>query len=116
MWLALLARRAGMCLFRFSRYNSRIMSPTPQRTNPFFRLVIPACMVFIVTIFAMVAVPFGNPDAPPARFLDENAGKLIAYEVAAILVLGLAALFLDRRQSLRNKQDEENDERPESRM
>ncbi|MCH7988895.1 MAG: hypothetical protein IID46_07050 [Planctomycetes bacterium] len=84
------------------------MPPTPQRTNPFFRLVIPACTVFIVTIFAMVAVPFGNPNAPPARFLDEYAGTLIAYEVAAILVLGLSALFLDRRQSLRNDHDQKH--------
>ncbi len=89
------------------------MSPTPQRTNPFFRLVIPACAVFIVTIFAMVAVPFGNPDAPPARFLDENGGTLITCEVAAILVLGLSALCLDRRQTLRTNQDKkENDRSP----
>ena len=81
------------------------MSPTPQQTNPFFRLVILACAVFIVTIFAMVAVPFGNPDAPPARFFDENGGTLIAYEVPAILVLGLCALFLDRRQSRGNDHD-----------
>ena len=90
------------------------MSPIPQRSNPFFRLVIPACTVFIVTIFAMVAVPFGNPDAPPARFLDEYGGTLIAYEVPAILVLGLCALFLDRRQTLRKDHDEKHDERPDS--
>ena len=89
------------------------MSQTPQRTNAFFRLVIPACAVFIVTIFAMLAVPFGNPNSPPARFLDENGGTLIAYEVAAILVLGLCALFLDSRQSLRtNQHEKENDRSP----
>ena len=75
-----------------------------------------ASAVFIVTIFAMVAVPFGNPDSPPARFFDENSGTLIAYEVAAILVLGLSALILDRKQPLQNNHDEKVDEQPDSHM
>ena len=92
------------------------MSQTPQRTNPFFRLVIPACTVFIVTIFAMVAIPFGNPDSPPAQFFDENGGMLISYEVVAILFLSLCALFLDRRQTLKKNHGEELDEQSEPDM
>ena len=91
------------------------MSSTPQRTNPFFSLVIVACVVFIVTILAMVAIPFGEPESPPARFFDEYGGTLIAYEVAVILPAGLCALILDRRQSLRKNQDESADDQSANR-
>ncbi len=72
------------------------MSDDPQRPNLFFRLVIVAGCVFLVTIFALVATIFGDPESPVARFLNKHGGTLIAAEVAATLLLGLLAMAVDR--------------------
>ena len=71
------------------------------RSNPFFPLVIAAGAVFVVTILAMLAAPFGDPEAPVAGWLDRYAGRLILVEVALILVLGFLALLVDRRRTVR---------------
>ena len=53
-----------------------------------------------MTILALVAGIFGDPQAPLAQFLDRNAGKLLAVEVVAILISGFLALATDRRRTL----------------
>ena len=78
------------------------MSNRPERVNPFFRFVIVATAVFIITILALVATVFGDPSAPIARFLNEYGGSLIGIEVVVILMLGFIAMAVDRRQILRN--------------
>lgn len=71
------------------------------RSNLFFPLVIAAGALFVVTILAMLAVPFGDPEAPVAGWLERYAGRLIVAEVVLILVLGFLALLVDRRRTTR---------------
>src|SRR5258708_32737561 len=68
---------------------------------PFFPLAVFCSGLFIVTILALVASVFGDSQAPLARLLERFAGRLIAGEVAAILLTGFLALYVDRRQALR---------------
>lgn len=77
------------------------MKARSERVNIFFRLTALSGALFIVTIFALVAVVFGDPDAPVARFLNEHGGRLIAGEVGLTLTSGLLAMTVDRLQILR---------------
>jgi hypothetical protein len=81
------------------------MSESPERPNLFFRLTTFAGAAFVITVLALVATMFGDPQAPPARFLNAHGTTVILWEVAAILVLGLAAMTLDRRQTLRQMRE-----------
>ena len=72
--------------------------------NPFFPLAVFCSGLFVVTILALLASVFGDPQAPLARLLERYAGRLIAGEVAAILLSGFLALAVDRRQALREGQ------------
>jgi hypothetical protein len=76
------------------------MSDAPAPRNPFFPLAAFFSALFIVTILAMLASIFGDERAPLARLFDQYAGRLIAGEVAAILLTGFLALLIDRRQTL----------------
>jgi hypothetical protein len=87
--------------FRAASGNEVIMGDPAEPSNPFFRLVIVAGAAFVVTILALVAAIFGDPRAPVAIFLDKHGGTIIVAEVSAILALGLLALVIDRRQTLR---------------
>jgi hypothetical protein len=73
-----------------------------------FRLVIVAGAAFVVTILALVAVPFGDPAAPVAQWLDRHGGKLVLGEVVLILVLGFLAMLADRRRTLRQLRSRES--------
>jgi len=66
-----------------------------------FRLVVPAVVVFIATILAMIAAVMGDQKAPFWRWLDRNAGFLLIVEFATIIILTLLALTVDRIQALR---------------
>jgi hypothetical protein len=59
--------------------------------------------LFVVTILALIAGIFGDPQAPAARLLDRWAGWLLGGEVVGILTCGFLALATDRRQTLRNQ-------------
>ncbi len=76
------------------------MSDARVPRNPFFPLAVFFSAAFIITILAFVASVFGDERAPLARLFDQYAGRLIAGEVAAILLTGFLALFVDRRQTL----------------
>lgn len=76
----------------------------PQHVNVFFRALVPAVGAFVVTMFAFIATLFSDPEAersPASAFVDRHAVTLFVVEVAAIIVLSVAAMVLDRRQSLR---------------
>lgn len=81
------------------------MSAARPPRNPFFFLAAFSSALFIVTILALVASVFGDERAPLARLLDQFAGRLIGCEVAAILVTGFLAMFIDRRQTLRARNE-----------
>lgn len=76
------------------------MSVNPRRRNPFFSLAAFFSALFILTIFALVAVVFSDAPSPATQFFDRHASKLLAVEVGAILISGYVALALDRRQTL----------------
>jgi hypothetical protein len=80
----------------------RSMPDASRPRNPFFPLAVFCSGLFIITILALLASVFGDAQAPLARLLERYAGRLIAGEVAAILLTGFLALFVDRRQVLRD--------------
>ncbi len=79
------------------------MSEPRHPRNPFFPLAAFCSVVFIVTILALLADVFGDQRAPLARILDQYAGRLIGGEVVAILISGFLAMAVDRRQTLRSR-------------
>ena len=79
------------------------MRHPPQPASLLFRLSAVAAGVFGVTILALIAVVIGDSQSPGARWLNRHAGSIFAVEVAAILVLGFAAMVQDRRQTLRER-------------
>jgi len=82
-----------------------LMPDAPPGRNIFFPLAAFCSALFVVTIFALVASVFGDPRAPLARLFDRYAGRLFAGEVAAVLVTGFLALFVDRRQTMHFRND-----------
>jgi preprotein translocase subunit SecG len=74
------------------------MSDRPAR-NPFFPLTAILAAIFVLTVLALVASTFGNDRAPLARLLDSHGTLLIVIEVAAILLVGLLALVVDRSRA-----------------
>jgi hypothetical protein len=73
----------------------------PFGVNLFFRIAAGMVLVFVITIFALIAILFGDPAAPVAKWLDQNGMRLIIGEMCAILVTGALAMTVDRRQALR---------------
>lgn len=74
--------------------------------NLLFRLVIPAAGLFVVTILAVLASVLSDPRAPAVQLLNEHGGRLLAIEVVCVLVLGVAAMTVDRIQILRDMKRE----------
>ncbi len=77
----------------------------PQQPKPLsilFRMVIIACGVFVITIFALVASLFSDSNSPLIGFLNLHGGTVITCEVFAIILLSLIALKFDRSPVLRN--------------
>ena len=66
-----------------------------------FRLIVPVCAIFILTILAMIATLFGNPQAPVAQWLERHGNTLLAFEFAATLGLSILAMTIDRIRILR---------------
>ena len=73
--------------------------------NLYFRLAALSAAVFVMTIFALVATIFSDPDAPPVRFLNEHGGALLIAEVIATVSIGLLAMTVDRIHILRDRAD-----------
>jgi hypothetical protein len=81
---------------------------SPQKTlNVWFRLVILACAVFIFTIFVMLATALNGRLGALTRFFNDRGPLLLGIEVATILVLAVAAMAVDRRQTLRTIRERE---------
>ncbi|MDB5384431.1 MAG: hypothetical protein JWM11_77 [Planctomycetaceae bacterium] len=80
-------------------------SPVPPpllHVNLFYRLAAGLVVLFVITVFAMIANLLGNPKAPIAKFLDQYALHLIACETIGILIAGALAMTVDRWQALRD--------------
>jgi hypothetical protein len=74
-----------------------------SRPNIFFRFVVIAGFIFVVTILALIAGILGDGRAPVHQWLNRNGMILIVAEVAVIGITGLLALVIDRWRTLREK-------------
>lgn len=77
------------------------MKPPKTKPSLFFRLIVPATVVFILTILALIASVFGDPRAPVSRWLDANGNSLLMWEFAIVVFLSILAMTIDRIRTLR---------------
>jgi hypothetical protein len=68
-----------------------------------FRLTALAATGFVITILAMVAMLLGDPLSPANVWFNRHGATLLMLEVVAIVILGFAAMGVDRRESLRSR-------------
>ncbi|MCS6976318.1 MAG: hypothetical protein NZM31_04820 [Gemmatales bacterium] len=76
------------------------MSDEPR--NPFYDLLVAVSVVFVVTVLAYALVP---PQHQPTWFF-QNGWIILLVEVAAVVVLGLLSMGLDRWRTLRQSPSE----------
>jgi hypothetical protein len=76
-------------------------SGSKNRTNPWFRLVVLSCAVFIFTIFLMLSAAFNARMGRATRFFNDHGMLLLGIEVGVILGLSVVAMSADRRHTLR---------------
>ncbi len=90
--------------------------PTPEPRNPLYLLLLAASLVFVVTALAVAVIPVLEDKAieageypPPSPFRDavrHHGWKWLLAEVAAMVVLGLASMGLDRLRRLKKERAE----------
>lgn len=68
-----------------------------------FQLTAVASMAFVITILATVAMLLSDPVAPVNVWFNKHGTTVLIVEVVVIVVLGLAAMTADRRETLRAK-------------
>ena len=83
-----------------------------EKPNVFFHLAAMLTGFFVVTIFASIAVLFGDHRAPAAQFFDRHATTILVGEMFGILLLGTLAMTVDRRHS--PPREKPGDEVPEA--
>src|SRR3954453_6986381 len=84
--------------------------PSAEPRNPFYIALLLASLLFTVTSLAVAVVPVLEQKAidagqlpPPSPFRDRlrsDGWKWLLYEVAAVVVLGLLSMALDRLRAL----------------
>jgi hypothetical protein len=86
------------------------MTKSSEPYNPFYLLLLLASLLFVVTVLAYLFLPIlaekatlaGEPP-PPSEFremLEKDGWRWLLYEVATMIVLGLASMGLDRFRRL----------------
>jgi hypothetical protein len=90
------------------------MSQTSEPRNPFYLLLLLFSLAFVVTAFAYTFVPMleqwareAGEEPPPSPFRDslrEYGWKWLLVEVAAMIVVGLLSMGLDRWRRYRQEQ------------
>jgi hypothetical protein len=89
---------------------------TNEPRNPLYLLLLLASLLFVVTALAYAVVPTleqkaadaGEPP-PPSEFRDalrKNGGRWLLYEVAAVVVLSVASMTVDRLRTLKKQRDQ----------
>ena len=91
------------------------MSATPEKRNPLYLLLLLASLLFVLTALAYALIPTleekaveaGSPPPPSALrdALRHDGWKWLLYEVAAVIIIGLASMWEDSRR-LRRLQKE----------
>lgn len=88
------------------------MKPPQTKPTLFFRLIVPATVVFIMTILALIASLFGNSEAPVSIWLDANGNTLLMGEFVVVLGLAILAMGIDRSRTLRGIHEPRLDDAP----
>ncbi|MBX3441444.1 MAG: hypothetical protein KF774_03490 [Planctomyces sp.] len=83
--------------------------PVRAPNNIAFRLLIPVVFVFCGTVLACVMLSFGDARAPMHGFVDRWASTALTVQVVLIGILGLTAMIVDRRRTLRLLRDQPAD-------
>jgi hypothetical protein len=89
------------------------MSTTSEPRNPLYLLLLLVSLAFVVTALAYALIPVleqkaveaGSPP-PPSPFRDalrEHGATWLLYEVAAMVVVGLLSMGLDRLRALKKE-------------
>ena len=68
-----------------------------------FQLTALAATGFVITILSTVAMLLGDPAAPANVWFNQHGTTVLMTEVAAVVLLGLAAMTADRRETLHAK-------------
>jgi hypothetical protein len=66
-----------------------------------FQLTALSTTVFVITILSMVAMMLGDPAAPINIWFNRHGTVVLLTEVAAVVILGLAAMNADQRETRR---------------
>ncbi len=92
------------------------MSGPREPHNPFYLLLLLASLLFVITALAYGIIPVLEQKAidagqspPPSPFRDalrQEGGSWLLCEVAAMMVLGLSSMGLDRLRSLKKQRSE----------
>ena len=82
------------------------MAATAEPRNPFYLMLLVASLLFVVTVLAYAVIPVLEEKArdagqavPPSELRDAlrtDGWKWVLLELAAIVILGLACMGLDR--------------------
>jgi hypothetical protein len=90
--------------------------PPREPRNPFYLLLLLASLLFVITALAYALVPVleekardaGQPPPPSAwrDALRQDGWRWLLVEVAAMMVLGLASMGLDRLRRLQKERAE----------
>jgi len=94
------------------------MTPQKEPRNPLYLLLLVIGLVFILTALAYAVVPVLEEKArdqgvvpPPSPWRDSlrsHGWKWLLYEVAALVVVGLACMGLDRYRRWRSEMEDTN--------
>ena len=86
---------------------------TSDPRNPFYLLLLAASLLFVITVLAYLFIPIIEDKAraageipPPSAFrtaLRNDGWRWLLYELAAMIVCGLASMGLDRWRRLQNE-------------
>jgi hypothetical protein len=96
----------------FSKRNRSAMATSEPR-NPLYLLLLLVSLVFVITALAYAVIPILEEKAlqageapPPSPFrqaLRQDGWRWLLYEVAAMIVVGVASMALDRRRQGKNE-------------
>lgn len=86
----------------------------PRRSERLFQLTAAFAGVFVLTVLALIAGTFGDPNSPANLWFNRHATWLLLAEVALIAVTGCAAMAADQRARRRAEVEPEHNTRQES--
>ncbi len=91
------------------------MLRSAEPRNPFYFLLLLACLVFLLTILAYGLVPVledqareAGAEPPPSPFreaLRQDGWKWVLCEVAVIIVVGFLGMWLDNHRRLQKEKE-----------